>query len=282
MKDYILLNMVTSIDFFDFLNIIIGWINTNLLNIVTTVLTIIIILGVYRIVRGEINRLRKRDVIDPNTAFLFKRISKWTTYIILGVLLFNLLGIKVDFFLGLWVLAGGTIVGFASMNTIGNALAGLIIMISRPFKIRDRLFFQEQFVVVEDIELIYTRMRTLDNVVISVPNQILLETVISNQSVYNIIRRRISVTVDYSENPEKIRGILLESIKGVEDIIKDPVPYVWITDFPSFAMEYTLYYYLSDPQRVQMIESKIREAIVNEFTKNGLEMSTPDLIKAAS
>ncbi len=92
-------------------------------------------------------------------------------------MIFNTLGIQIDFFLGLWVLAGGTIIGFASMNTIGNALAGIIIMVSRPFKIRDRLFFQEQYVVVEDIDLIYTRMRTLDNVVISVPNQILLETV---------------------------------------------------------------------------------------------------------
>lgn len=274
--------MVTSIDFLGFINIIYDWIYTNLLNIITTILTIIIILGVYRLVRGEIDRLRKRDVIDPNTAFLFKRISKWTAYIILGVLLFNLLGIKIDFFLGLWVLAGGTIVGFASMSTIGNALAGLIIMISRPFKIRDRLFFQEQFVVVEDIELIYTRMRTLDNVVISVPNQILLETVIANQSVYNIIRRRISVTIDYSENPEKIRGIILESIKTVDELIKDPAPYVWITDFPSFAMEYTLYYYINNTQKVQIIESEVREAIVNEFTKNGLEMSTPNLVKAAS
>lgn len=269
--------MVISIDFLTYFNIIYDWVIINLLNIITTILTILIIVGVFRLVRREINRLRKRDLVDDNTALLFKRISRWTTYIVLGVLLFNLLGIRIDFFLGLWVLAGGTIVGFASMSTIGNALAGLIIMISRPFKIRDWLFFKEQFVVVEDIELIFTRMRTLDNIIISVPNQIVLETVISNQSVYNIIRRNISVSIDYSENPEKIRGILLESIKNVEGIIKDPMPYVWITDFPRFAMEYRLFYYINDTQKVQMIEAKTREAIANEFTKNGIEISTPNL-----
>lgn len=46
---------------------------------------------------------------------------------------------------------------------IGNAIAELIIMVSRPFKINDRLFFQEQYVVVEDIDLIYTRMRARDS-----------------------------------------------------------------------------------------------------------------------
>ena len=55
---------------------------------------------------------------------------------------FNTLGIQIDFFIGLWVLAGGTIIGFASMNTIGKAIAGLIIIFSRLFRINDRLFFQ--------------------------------------------------------------------------------------------------------------------------------------------
>ena len=267
-------------DFLGYMNKMFEWINTNILNLITTALTIAVILVVYKIVTREIDRLINREVIDHNTAFIFKRISKWTAYIIFAVLIFNALGIKIDFFLGLWVLAGGTIVGFASMSTIGNALAGIIIMISRPFKIRDRLFFQDQFVLVEEIDLIYTRMRTLDNVVISVPNQILLETVISNQSVYNLIRRRIVITADYSEKPEHIRGILLSAIGKVDDIIKEPAPYVWITDFPSFAMEYTLFYYIADTQRVQMIESKVREAVISEFTKNGIDMTTPNLIKS--
>jgi small conductance mechanosensitive channel len=267
-------------DFLGYMNKMFEWVNTNILNLITTALTIAVILVVYKIVTREIDRLINREVIDHNTAFIFKRISKWTAYIIFAVLIFNALGIKIDFFLGLWVLAGGTIVGFASMSTIGNALAGIIIMISRPFKIRDRLFFQDQFVLVEEIDLIYTRMRTLDNVVISVPNQILLETVISNQSVYNLIRRRIVITADYSEKPEHIRGILLSAIGKVDDIIKEPAPYVWITDFPSFAMEYTLFYYIADTQRVQMIESKVREAVISEFTKNGIDMTTPNLIKS--
>jgi len=256
------------------------WVDTNIVNIVTTALIMGIILVLYRFLIRETDKLRKKEVIDLNTAFLFKRVTKWTTYILIGVLIFNTLGIQIDFFLGLWVLAGGTIIGFASMNTIGNALAGLIIMVSTPFKIRDRLFFQDQYVVVEDIDLIYTRMRTLDNVVIAVPNQIILESVISNQSVYGIVRRRVVVTTDYSEKPEKIREVLLSAIRKVEDDLDEPEPYVWITDFQSFAMEYTLFYYIGDTQWVQLIDSKVREAVINEFNANSIDMSTPNLIKS--
>jgi small conductance mechanosensitive channel len=272
--------MAVASDTFAFFTRVYDWVDANVINLITTTVIIAIILIVYRVLAIEIDKLRKKQIIDNNTAFLFKRITKWTVYVVYGVLIFNTLGIKIDFFLGLWVLAGGTIIGFASMNTIGNALAGLIIMVSRPFKISDRLYFQEQYVVVKDIDIIYTRMRTLDNVVISVPNQIILETVIANQSVYDVVRRNVVVTMDYSEDPAKIRGILMTAIETVEEIMDEPAPYVWITDFPSYAMEYTLFYYITDTQRVQMIDSKVREAIMTGFTANGLDMSTPNLIKS--
>ncbi|TFH16719.1 mechanosensitive ion channel [Candidatus Bathyarchaeota archaeon] len=272
--------MAVASDTLAFFTRVYDWVDANVINLITTTVIIAIILIVYRVLAIEIDKLRKKQIIDNNTAFLFKRITKWTVYVVYGVLIFNTLGIKIDFFLGLWVLAGGTIIGFASMNTIGNALAGLIIMVSRPFKISDRLYFQEQYVVVEDIDIIYTRMRTLDNVVISVPNQIILETVIANQSVYDVVRRNVVVTMDYSEDPAKIRGILMTAVETVEEIKDESAPYVWITDFPSYAMEYTLFYYISDTQRVQMIDSKVREAIMTGFTANELDMSTPNLIKS--
>ncbi len=263
-----------------FLTNLYDWVDSNVVNIVTTAVILIVILAVYRVLINEIRKLKKQEVIDYNTAFLFERISKWTLYIIFVVMIFNTLGIQIDFFLGLWVLAGGTIIGFASMSTIGNAIAGIIIMVSRPFKIKDRLFFQNQYMVVEDLDLIYTRMRTLDNVAVSVPNQLILNSVIANQTVYDKIRRSIVVTMDYTEDVAKIRGILLSAVKKVEEVLVDPEPYVWITDFPSHAMEYTMFYYIENNQRVLMVDAKVREAIVSEFNASGLDLSTPSLIRS--
>jgi len=272
--------MVVGDQAFAYINNIYLWINENAINLVSTTLVIIVILIVYRFLAKEINKLIEKEIVDQNTAFLFIRITKWTVYIIFGVLIFNTLGIKIDFFLGLWVLAGGTIIGFASMNTFGNAIAGLIIMVSRPFKISDRLYFQEQYVVVEDIDLIYTRMRTLDNVAISVPNQIILGTVISNQSAYHVVRKNVVITVDYAEKPDKIRDLLLSAISEVEEVLTDPKPYVWVTAFPNAAMEYTIFYFISDTIKVQKIYAEIYEAIYNELSANGIDLSTPSLVKS--
>ena len=242
--------------------------------------SIIILLLVYNFLSGQINRLKKQEILDSNTAFLLNRGIQWLFYILVGMVVFNVLGIQVDFFIGLWVLAGGTIIGFASMNTIGNAIAGLLIMLSRPFKIDDRLYFQDKHVIVEDIDLIYTRMRTLDNVVISVPNQTLIESVIENQSQYQNIRRRMVLTFDYTEQPERINKILIEATSGIDEIISETPPYVWITDFGNFAMEYTLFYHIASSQKILEVDAKVRSVIVDAFKAENIDLRTPNLIQS--
>ncbi len=256
------------------------WVNENTASIILSMVSLVLLIIVHRVLAHEIIRLRKNDLLDVNSAFLLKRMIKWTAYIIGFVVVFNLLGVKVDFFVGLWVLAGGTIIGFASMNTIGNAIAGIIIMVSRPFKIRDRLVFQDRFVEVEDVDLIYTRMRTLDNIVISVPNQMLLDTVIENQSVYDYIRRRCVLTMEYSVDPKRVKEILLSAVATVEGLAEAPEPYVWVTDLGNFAMEYTLFYFISDTRRTIELDSKVRDAVYTAFTDEGIDLSTPNLIRS--
>ena len=256
------------------------WIDENTASIITSLVSLVLLVVVHRVLTHEITQLRKNDLLDVNSAFLLKRMIKWTAYIVGFVVVFNLLGVRVDFFVGLWVLAGGTIIGFASMNTIGNAIAGIIIMVSRPFKIRDRLVFQDRFVEVEDVDLIYTRMRTLDNIVISVPNQMLLDTVIENQSVYDYVRRRCVLTMDYSVDPQRVKEMLISAVSSVEGLAETPAPYVWVTDLGNFAMEYTLFYFITDTRRTIELDSRVRDAVYTAFTEAGIDLSTPNLIRS--
>jgi small conductance mechanosensitive channel len=262
-----------------YLTSVYSWIDSNLGSLVVSAVLVFLLLLVYRVISSNIDRLRTQKVLDQNSAYLINRLVKWAFYLVVSVIIFNTIGVKVDLFLGLWVVAGGTIIGFASMNTIGNAIAGLILMVSRPFKIKDRLLFQDQYVEVEAIDLIYTRMRTLDNVLISVPNQMVLDTVIHDYSTYNVVRRRCVVTVDYSEKPQRVRGLLLEAVKKVEEILSEPAPFVWVTDLQSFSMEYTLFYFIDDVMKIIKIDSGVREAVYDVLSEAGIDMTTPNLIK---
>lgn len=263
---------------FDFLAGALNWLNDNVASIVASGVGLVLAIVAYRLLRSEITRLKKQGVLTENSGFMINRLVTWVYYVVVGVIVFNLLGLRVDLFVGLWVLAGGTVIGFASMNTIGNAIAGLILMVSRPFKIGDRLLFKEQFVDVEDIELIHTRMRTTSNVLISVPNQMLLNTVIENYGVSSVIRRSVVVMAGYDMEPGLLRRVLVECVASVDGVLGEPAPFTWMTDFPNVAMEYTLYYFVQDSRSIPSIDSMVRGAIFSAFKENGIGLETPNLI----
>ena len=142
---------------------------------------------------------------------------------------------------------------FAAMNTIGNAIAGIIVMTTRPFKVGDRIFFNGQFADVETIDLIYTRMRTLDNVLVSVPNQELPKSEIDNYGKKRIGRRGCSITAGYELAAEQIGKALLEAASKVKEVLENPKPYVWMTNFGDFAVEYTLYVFINQKNALQKL-----------------------------
>ena len=156
------------------------FISSNLHKIIFSVIAIVVVFAVYRLLTGQIRRLREQRKLDENVAFTIRRIFQWLFALIMFAVIFAQFGIEIGIIAGLLALAGGTIIGFAAMNTIGNAIAGIIVMTSRPFKIGDRIFFNCQFADVVAIDLIYTRLKTLDNVLVSIPNQELLKSEVEN------------------------------------------------------------------------------------------------------
>ena len=174
---------------------------------------------------------------------------------------------------------GGTIIGFAAINTIGNAIAGLIAMTSRPFKVGDRIFFNGQFTDITSIELIYTKMMTLDNVLVSVPNQELLKAEIDNYGRKNVVRRHCVVTLGFEYESADVEKALLEAAEKTQGVLKELKSYVWITKFRNYAIEYTLYVFINDMKRLPEIDADLHRQVFETCKKHRIDISTPMLLK---
>ena len=153
----------------DFINAIGEWSITNLSNIVFSFVTIIVGYVVIKLVAREIKSLKNQKKLEQHAAYTLNRVLKWFIFMAVFSIILAQFGIPLGEVSGLLTVLGGTVIGFAAINTIGNTIAGLIVMTSRPFRVGDRIFFNGQFADVEAIELIYTKMRTLDNVLVSIP-----------------------------------------------------------------------------------------------------------------
>jgi small-conductance mechanosensitive channel len=263
----------------DFFNSCCGWFYANWTSIAFSVIGIVIVYVVYKLLARQIERLKGQRRLEESIAFSLNRTFKWISIlVILGVVVAQF-GFDIGLVAGFLALAGGTIIGFAAMNTIGNAIAGIIVMVSRPFKIGDRILFNGQFADVIAIDLIYTRMKTLDNVLISVPNQELLTSEIDNYGKKTVVRRSCSITPGYELDPKDVETALLEAASNVEGVLKDPKPYVWITEFGAFAIEYTLYVFVNQIRSLPKIDADLKRTILETCRRHEIDISTPQLFR---
>jgi len=266
----------------DFLNTIGEWCLANLPNIVFSFLTIFVGYIVIKLVTREIKSLRSQNRLEQHAAYTINRIMKWIIFVAIFSIILAQFGITLGEVSGLLTVLGGTIIGFAAINTLGNTIAGLIVMTSRPFKVGDRIFFNGQFADVEAIELIYTKMRTLDNVLVSIPNQELLKAEIDNYGKNSVVRRGCSITAGYELTSEQVQATLLEAAKKlieVKDVLETPKPYVWVTKFGNYAVEYTLYVFIQDIKRLPEIDSNVKRTVLESCKQHRIDISTPTIIK---
>jgi small-conductance mechanosensitive channel len=263
----------------DYVNAFGEWILSNLDKILLSAVTVVAVYFVYRIVVRQIKSLKARKKLEDHLTYTLMRVAKWAAAFVVISAVMAEWGITLGVISGLLALFGGTIIGFAAVNTLGNAISGLIVMTSRPFEVGDRIFFNEQFADVVAVELIYTKMLTLDNVLVSVPNQELLKAEIDNYGKKNVIRRHCTVTPGFEYNSNEVESALLEAGGKVNGVLEEPKPYVWITNFQSYAVEYVLYVFINDIKRLQEIDAELHRKVLETCKEQKIDISTPLLLK---
>lgn len=160
--------------------------------------------------------------------------------------------------------AAGTIIGFSSRNTISNAIAGILLLSARPFKIGDRIRTSTNDELIGDvieINLLYTKLRTVRNELVAIPNQLLLQQQIINYSGLDVLACIVEVGIRYEYKRDLIEQLLLEAGGKVPQVIKEPVPVVLLKRLDSYSALFELRAYTDKPNEYLKIQSEIRKNI---------------------
>jgi len=135
--------------------------------------------------------------------------------------------------------AAGTI-GFSSRNTISNAIAGILLLSFRPFNICDRIHTTEESYLIGDvleITLLYTKIKTIRNELVAIPNQILLQRQIINYSGLENLAISVRVSLTYDIDRIQIEWLMIEAANNTVGIIVDnPIPTVLLSEFYNYGV----------------------------------------------
>jgi len=149
---------------------------------VAIVLVIVVVtLVVDRLIRRAISRYAKNLNLEPHAENIFKLIARIIVFAAGLVAILSIFGASTDWFIGISALTGAAI-GFASTQTVGNFLAGLYLMVSRPFMVRDYVKIGDVEGEVREITINYTKIYTPTYNITEIPNRKVLDSVILNYS----------------------------------------------------------------------------------------------------
>lgn len=230
----------------------------------------------------EKNLAEKTETKIDNIIFdLLNKFSGVIIYAVAVVLALDILGMNVmPFIAGAGVM--GIAIGFAAKDTLSNLIAGVLLIIDRPFEIGDRIEVwsapagSASWGDVIDIGLRATKIRTTDNIIIIIPNNEIMKRDIVNYTIITSkIRVRINIGVAYDTDLPRAKEVILGVADTTDWIAKQPPPKVVVTAFGESSVDLQLRVWIDDARKRMDTISHITDQVKEAFDKTGIEIPYP-------
>ncbi|MFP4686711.1 MAG: mechanosensitive ion channel family protein [bacterium] len=172
----------------------------------------------------------------------------------------------------------GVGIGFGLQNIAANFVSGLILLMERPIKVGDMVSVGDEIGTVSAIKLRSTRVSTLDNIDIIIPNSTFVEENVINWSHgEEKIRLRVPVGVAYGTDARLLEELLLEVAADHPKVLEDPAPSVLFREFGDSSLNFELRVWLSSPRLRPRTGSELNYSIYETLNENGIEIPFPQL-----
>ncbi len=219
--------------------------------------------------------------IDDIIFDLLNRFSGAIIYAVAAILALDIMGINVmPFVAGAGVL--GIAIGFAAKDTLSNLIAGILLIIDRPFEIGDRIQVwsapagSSSWGDVLDIGLRATKIRTTDNIIIVIPNnEIMKRDIVNYTLISSNIRVRINIGVSYDTDIKHAKEVILQMASQVDWVLKEPEPRVVVRSFGESSVDLQLRVWIVDARRRMDTISTITDHVKCAFDQAGIEIPYP-------
>lgn len=247
-------------------------------NLMIGAVVFLLFLFVARLVRRAVHAVALRAGQVEGVANVLARLASWGVLVIgvltaLTIVLPSLNAASLFGALGVSSVA----IGFAFKDIFQNLLAGLLLLITRPFRIGDQIVSGAHEGTVEDVQLRATLLRTYDNRRVVIPNSELY----TNRVVVNTAhdRRRLAVTVGigYGDDIGEAKGLILGVLAGLDGVLQDPPPSVLVTAYGDFSVNLEVRFWIDPPIRREVVEAQdqVLEALKPVLLGAGIDLPLP-------
>lgn len=244
--------------------------------LLTSIVVFIITLVVAGYLRNLVARALKARRAEQQIVTLISNLIRWVVLVAGTITALELVNFDVTAFVaGLGV--AGIAVGFALQDTLANFVAGILLLIQKPFKTGDRIETAGFFGQVEEVDLRATRLRTPDGKDVLIPNKDVLGTAITNWTLSPLLRIEVRVGVAYDSDLDQVERVSKEALKSVPGLVNEPDgPFVWFDSFNDSSIDLRVLFWI-DTTAMHHNEAKDEavKRIKRAYEAAGIEIPFP-------
>lgn len=172
----------------------------------------------------------------------------------------------------------GLLVSLGSSSAIANIIAGYSLIYRRAYNLGDRIQVGEVVGDVTEMRLLVTRLRTLKNEEVTVPNSLILNSNVINYSTLAPTKGLIlhsTVGIGYEVPWRQVQALLIRAAERTDGLLKYPPPFVLKKTLGDFAISYEINAYCKDSRHTAQVYNQLNENIVDEFNEHEIQIMTP-------
>jgi small-conductance mechanosensitive channel/CRP-like cAMP-binding protein len=174
------------------------------------------------------------------------------------------------------------VIGLSLQETLGNLFAGLAIQMQRPFEVGDWIQFDPDIKLIGrvlEINWRATKLLTLDEVEVIVPNGALAKTPIRNYTKpHSLSRRSVYVHAGYDAPPNTVHAAILAALREVPGVVETPAPSVVTNAFGESGVEYWVRFYTHEFHKRDIVDGAVRDRIWYALRRESITIPYPQRI----
>ncbi|QJB70412.1 mechanosensitive ion channel family protein [Parasphingorhabdus halotolerans] len=254
----------------------IGTHRISLLWVVTIAMTAVILLAVARVLMKLINYVIGNSELDGAQKVLGQKLATVAILVATFMLGLDVLGID---FTALAVFSGafGLAIGFGMQKTIGNLIAGIILLMDRSIKPGDVIVVGDTYGWVNKIGVRAVSVLTREGKEHLIPNENLMTQEVENWSYSNKnVRISIPVGVSYNTDMDHAIELMKQACVDVPRVLNHPKPVVWMLEFGDNSVNFEIRCWINDPQSgVGNFKAAVLKRVWDLFKEHGVEIPFP-------
>lgn len=240
--------------------------------LISAVLTFITCFIVMQIILKTLERILGRaNKIDGTLKGFIHSAVKIILWILTGIIVAGALGIPTTSLVALISIAGLAL-SLSVQNILSNLFSGLTLLVSKPFKSGDYVEVGGRNGIIKSVGLFYTQLNTLDNVSINIPNSDVTGTTVINYSREPLRRVDRVFSAAYESSTEDVKAAIYEAISRDEKILRDPAPFVRLSEYKDSCIEYTVRVWCKCADYWDVFFN-LNENVRESFAEKGVEMT---------